>query len=182
MLNARRGVDILVCLAAFTSLLWVTGCVVSREVYVLDVKTAGIMDDLPVYVTDSVRSGEIRITPRVHIGTTATYTGVLGSHTKVNALGVFQVDTLRSSSGATYRETAGANQSQFKGSNFWMRKSQPRGISRSPPAVRMPYSTDRRLWRRMPALACVPKVAGFPSASMAGLHGARLSIPWRRSW
>jgi hypothetical protein len=118
MMHARRRVDILVRFAAFTSLLWMAGCVVSREVYVQDVKTAGILDDLPVYVTDSVRSGEIRITPRVHIGTTTTYTGVLGSHTKVNAAGVFQVDTLRAASSTTYRETAGANQNPFQGNNF----------------------------------------------------------------
>ena len=88
------------------------------KIYLQDIKISGPINQTPIHLTDSSDS-KITISPLISFGNKKSLRGKIDGHTKVNANGFFQIDTVFNDDDTFYfQESAGANSYQFTGNNL----------------------------------------------------------------
>ena len=95
------------------------GCSVTETVYLQDIEITGPINQPPVHVTRNVEPDALTLSPHVSIGATRRINAHVEGHSRVNAAGVFQVDTLHNSDGTlSLSEPAGMNIYEYSGENL----------------------------------------------------------------
>jgi hypothetical protein len=101
-------------LSSIVFIVGLTGCTTTN---LQNLAVEGPMFQPPVHLTkDSTRT--VQLHPWVTMVTPDSRTGRLAGHTNVNKNGVYQVDTIKTTSPYTFKETPDVNQYGFFGVNF----------------------------------------------------------------
>ncbi|MBI5472069.1 MAG: hypothetical protein HY961_06955 [Ignavibacteriae bacterium] len=119
---SSAGCGLLRCsdaLFAIISLVF-AGCA-SQSVYLQQISVDGPQVQAPLFITNANKPGEIRIAPRIGINLGQVLAGRALGHSKVNADGIYKVDTVIANGARSYFEPDGANTKPFEGNNFsWL--------------------------------------------------------------
>ncbi len=114
----RRGYDVVSAL--MIAMLVLGGCA-SQSVYLQQISVDGPQVQVPLFITNENKPGDIRITPRIGINLGQRLAGRALGHSKVNADGIYKVDTVNSNGTIRYFEPDGVNSKTFEGNNFsWL--------------------------------------------------------------
>ena len=95
-----------------------SACSITQEIYLQEVEVKGPVFQPPVFITDSTEAGQFRLAPHIFFGNARTFMGSVEGHTRVNQIGVYQLDTTRNGNEITLRETPGANTYTYSGQNL----------------------------------------------------------------
>lgn len=97
----------------------VPACTVTQQAYLQDITVSGTHHLPPVRVTKGQKAGQISAVVGFGHATERDIGGLIPGHSKVNAQGKFQTDTVHvSGSSFVLRETPGANTRDFTGLNL----------------------------------------------------------------
>jgi hypothetical protein len=80
-------------LFGFAFVLTLTGCTITQEIYLQQVDIKSPVFEPPLLISDSAKSGDFTLSPYISFANNRTFAGSLGSHTKVNRYGIYQLDT-----------------------------------------------------------------------------------------
>ncbi len=116
--NCRRSHDFPLLLTLISLLFG--GCA-SQSVYLQQISVDGPQVQAPLFITNDNKPGEIRVTPRIGINLGQRLAGRALGHSKVNADGIYKVDTVNTNGTIQYFEPDGVNSKTFEGNNFsWL--------------------------------------------------------------
>lgn len=90
----------------------------TQSVYLQQLHTGGPAVTPPLFVTNGNTVDEFRLAPRVSLHDKKWLVGRAAGHSKVNANGVYQLDTIYSNGTIRYVEREGVNKYEFSGRNF----------------------------------------------------------------
>lgn len=105
-------------------LLLLSGCKTLRDpstseaIFLQEIEVTGPINQPPIHLTDSLDAPIITLTPRFSYISQSDISGYIERHTKVNAEGIFQVDTFYNNGGFTLKETDGANKYNYTANNL----------------------------------------------------------------
>jgi hypothetical protein len=105
-------------LFGFAFVLTLTGCTITQELYIQRVDIKSPVFEPPLLISDSTKSGDFTLSPYLSFGNNRTFAGSVGSHTKVNRYGIYQLDTTYSGYQVHLRETPGANTYEYSKENM----------------------------------------------------------------
>lgn len=108
---------LLCCLLLLTGVLTLNGCV-TETIHLQNLSVDGPLALPPVHVTADSAANSWHITPRFTANSERSMTGRVDGHTRVNARGVYQVDTIQNNGSISYSERDGVNTYTFEGENL----------------------------------------------------------------
>jgi hypothetical protein len=87
-------------------------------VYLQQLRSDGTHVKPPLFMTRNPNEGDLRIVPKIAIGSAQTLVGRTHGHSNVNSLGFFQVETVVENGITKYFERDSVNKYSFQGRNF----------------------------------------------------------------
>ena len=107
---------ILICILILIHVL--QGCTtINQTIYLQNVKVDGPIKTPPINITKDKQNEQVALSVGMAFNNTKNIQGIVGEHSKVNNLGIFQVDTIIVNGQRTYKD-AGTNTYNFAGNNF----------------------------------------------------------------
>lgn len=96
-----------------------SGCArIEQSVYIQNVDIGGPINQPPLNITNAKKAHSITLSPKVYINTQKNYSGLTGSHTSVNSMGIYQVDTVYETGRVPYYSESSTNSYSYKGKNL----------------------------------------------------------------
>jgi hypothetical protein len=123
-------------LAALSVSFW-GGCAVSEKVFVQDAVVTAPGPQLPVHLADNIVPGKLVVSPTIAFGRASKVNARIEGHSKVNAQGIYAVDTVHSGNGTVSFSPSGQNVQSFTGTNLhWTLPAIAAGVSLDLPISR----------------------------------------------